>query len=160
MSQAHKETLIEELSLHFEELHQLPPLASKIYSVILLNGMHGFTFEELLEIVSASKSSVSTNINLLIDKEMIEYTHREGDRKRYFRKKPNQFKCRLHKYSSLLSKDIELFDKCLVYLQTNQQEHLSSCKEQMDVYREFLVKNQQLMQETILKLEKTEYQLN
>lgn len=160
MSQAYKETLIEELSLHFEELHQLPPLASRIYSFILLNGMQGFTFEELLEIVSASKSSISTNINLLIEKDMIEYTQQEGDRKRYFRKKPNQFKCRLLKYSSLVSKDIELFDRCLIYLQENQKEHISNCKDQIDLYKEFLIKNQELLQETLSKLEKIEYQLN
>src|SRR5690606_37427613 len=100
-----KKVLVEELGIHFENLHLLPPLAARIYATLLLEGMEGLTFEDLLAQTVSSKSSVSTNLNLLMLAEMIEYTTLPGDRKRYFRKKANHFKSRLNKYLSLMEKE-------------------------------------------------------
>lgn len=63
----------------------LPPLASKIYSYLIFDfDKVGITFDEFVEVFSASKSSVSTNLNLLISSELIIDVNKMDERKRYF----------------------------------------------------------------------------
>src|SRR5690554_6219795 len=117
MNNTIKNDLIEELGVHFEQLHLLSPLAARIYAILLVEEQEGKTFEELTEMTAASKSTVSNSINLLLQAEMIEYFTVSGDRKRYFRKKPNHFKSRLDKYLYLIDKEISLFDKTIKFFE-------------------------------------------
>ena len=154
MFKQEKEELIEELGIHFENLHLLPPLAARIYAILLLEGMEGLTFEELLEKTASSKSSVSTNINLLMQAEMIEYTTLPGDRKRYFRKKANHFKSRLNKYISLIEKEIELNNKTQAYMKQTNPEHIEKYSAYMLIYKDYLENTNAIMQKSLKKLEK------
>lgn len=148
-----KKALVEELGIHFENLHLLPPLAARIYAILLLEGMEGLTFEDLLAQTVSSKSSVSTNLNLLMQAEMIEYTTLPGDRKRYFRKKANHFKSRLNKYLSLIEKEIEIYGKTRAYMEKQNPDHIKKYNNYLLIYKDYLEKTCLLMRESLEKLE-------
>jgi DNA-binding transcriptional regulator GbsR (MarR family) len=63
------------------------PLSGRILGALLLAEPPYMTFEDLCDYLSASKSSISTNLNILMKEgiNMIEYFTVPGDRKRYFR---------------------------------------------------------------------------
>ncbi|SCY19946.1 Winged helix DNA-binding domain-containing protein [Nonlabens sp. Hel1_33_55] len=80
-----KKLLVEEIGIHLESTHQLPPLACRIYAIMIVSSDDGFSFEELKEILQCSKSSLSASVNLLSQLNYIEYYTKPGERKRYFR---------------------------------------------------------------------------
>ena len=80
-----KKQLIEEIGLHFEQTHNISPLAARIYAMMILSPADGHTFEEIVNISGASKSSVSTQLNILIQLKKVDYFTLSGSRKRYFR---------------------------------------------------------------------------
>lgn len=100
-----KLALVEELGVHFECTDNLPPLASRIAVYLVLNGVEGATFEELVENLEASKSSISTNLHLLQSMGRISYYTRCGDRKRYFKMSTNHLITRLEEKISLWEKE-------------------------------------------------------
>ena len=51
-----KRKLIEEIGVRFEQVHQLAPLAARIYAIMILSPKDGHTFDEILNITLASKS--------------------------------------------------------------------------------------------------------
>ena len=64
----------------FRQMHHLSPMAAKILSVLAIEGCSaGLTFEELLERLHTSKSTLSTSINLLLDKDLVYYHVNEGN---------------------------------------------------------------------------------
>jgi len=79
-----KMALVEKLGVHIESRDQLAPVAARILSYIILTGKQGTTFEEMVTILCASKSTVSTHLNHLQDLNKIEYFTKTGDRKKYF----------------------------------------------------------------------------
>ena len=64
-------------------------LSGRIIGLLSFFDKEEFTFEEIVEELKISKSSVSTTINHLIETDKIEYITYPGDRKRYFRIKIN-----------------------------------------------------------------------
>ena len=64
-------------------------LAGRIIGLLAFLDKEEFTFEEIVDELKISKSSVSTTINHLIENDKIEYITYPGDRKRYFRIKIN-----------------------------------------------------------------------
>lgn len=79
-----KMSLVEKLGVHLENREQLAPVAARILSFIILTGKQGTTFEEMVSILCASKSTISTHLNHLQDLNKIEYFTKTGDRKKYF----------------------------------------------------------------------------
>ncbi|MET6990848.1 GbsR/MarR family transcriptional regulator [Sediminicola arcticus] len=106
-----KRTLIEEVGLHLESSHKLTPLASRIYAIMILSSEEGFSFEEIMSITQASKSSVSTNISLLVQLNYVEFYTKSGDRKRYFRGTNNYLKLTLQEYLLAIEKELKLVKK-------------------------------------------------
>ena len=76
--------LIEKLGVHFEQKEKIAPVAARIKSYIILNGKKGTTFEELVEKLCASKSTISTHLTHLQGSSKITYFTKIGDRKKYF----------------------------------------------------------------------------
>jgi len=76
--------LVEKLGVHIENRDQLAPVAARILSFIILTGKKGTTFEEMVTVLCASKSTISTHLNHLQDLNKIEYFTKTGDRKKYF----------------------------------------------------------------------------
>ncbi len=153
MVTASKEELIEELGMHFEVLYHLPPLASRIYAILILNGYDGMTFDQIMEQTEASKSSVSTGINLLMQTNKIEYFTKAGDRKRYFRNRKNHLKLRLGNYKDLIEKEIVLFEKTSAYMKAFD---LKTYKENLcytSIYIDHLKESKKILEATLKKLE-------
>ncbi|UMB59752.1 MarR family transcriptional regulator [Lutibacter sp. A80] len=96
-----KMALVEELGVHFECNDNLSPLASRIIVYLILNGAQGATFEELVDALKASKSSISTNLHLLQSMDRISYFTKCGDRKRYFKLSSNYIMTRMTERISL-----------------------------------------------------------
>ena len=86
---AEKELLIERLGVHIEKKDNIPPLAARIVSTLILTGKKGCTFDELVTSLQASKSTISTHLNNLQHSKKITYYTICGDRKKYFVMNPN-----------------------------------------------------------------------
>lgn len=89
--QTQKNQLVERIGVYIENKDQLPPLAARIYATLTLTGNDGITFEQLVNDLNASKSTVCTHLNTLQANEMASYFTKPGDRKRYFIVAPNRF---------------------------------------------------------------------
>lgn len=79
-----KMKLVEKLGVHLEKREQLAPVAARILAYIILTGKKGTTFDEMVCILCASKSTISTHLHHLQDLEKIVYFTKTGDRKKYF----------------------------------------------------------------------------
>ena len=73
-----KMALVEKLGVHIENKEKLAPVAARIISYIILTGKTGTTFEEMVTILCASKSTISTHLNHLQDLNKIEYFTKTG----------------------------------------------------------------------------------
>lgn len=101
-----KRQLIRDFSTFIESTQNLPPMTSKIYSYLLLDcGRNGVTFDELVEIFNASKSSVSNSLNFLTQVKYIEYFTKIEDRKRFYRIVPDNLVIRLKNIRDMLSNE-------------------------------------------------------
>lgn len=130
-----KKIFIERIGVRTEKMGY-SPLAGRILGVLLLVEPPYMSFEELCEYLSASKSSISTNLNLLMKDGigMVEYFTMPGDRKRYFRISVQNWMCHLDKipdefeFSNALLIDILAYRKehHLEVSLTNELERISS----------------------------------
>lgn len=108
--------LFKEVCVHYETYYKLQPLTARIYALFVLNNCReGFTFDELLDIFQASKSSISHSINTLIELSFIEQYKKENERKRYFRVNRNLFLLRLEDVYERLMREKEINEKLREY---------------------------------------------
>lgn len=157
MKTPNKEELIESLGIHFENLYHLPPLATRLYALLILTGKDGLTFEELIEATEASKSSVSTSITLLLQTEKIEYFTKAGDRKRYFRKKTNYLKTRLSNYLDQINKELKLFESTCMYMSERNVKSYEEHQKITNIYKTYLESTKAIMENTLKELEYVSY---
>ncbi len=155
-----KAELIEMFGVFFENTHHLPPLASRILGNLILDGCKtGLTFEDLVERMSASKSTVSTSLNLLLKTEKITYYTLSGDRKKYF--KPSPFSNRLQMYLKMI--DLE---KALIEKMTHYRKKTISCPEErcnlenMQEYKKHVLTVESLLENTIQRFKEIEFKNN
>lgn len=76
--------LIEHIGIQSER-DGYQPAAARILGLLMVMDKEEYTFEEIVEEMKMSKSSVSTALKTLELREVIEYITYPGDRKRYFR---------------------------------------------------------------------------
>ncbi len=69
------------------EKEGFPPIAGRIYGLLLVMDKDHYTFDEIVEELQISKGSASMALKILELRNDVEYTTRPGDRKRYFRVK-------------------------------------------------------------------------
>ncbi len=82
-------------------------LAGRIIGLLSFLDKEEFTFEEIVDELKISKSSVSTTLNHLMETDKIEYITYPGDRKRYFRLKINTRK----QFLQAMKRHIEKMEK-------------------------------------------------
>lgn len=112
--QKEREELIELFGVYFQSLYNIPPLASRILGMLIIDGSKsGLTFENLVEKLSASKSSISTNLNLLLKMEKIIYYTIIGDRKKYFKAAP--LSERMSNYLKTIKTEEIIIEKMMLY---------------------------------------------
>ena len=88
--------LFKEITEHYELHYKLQPLTARIYALLVFNNcQYGLTFDDLIEIFQASKSSISHSVNTLIELNFIEQLKKVNERKRFFRVNKDLFLMRL-----------------------------------------------------------------
>ncbi len=110
-----KRKLIEEVGLNLQEKHNFTPLAARIYAILILSSADGCTFDEIIGLTEASKSSVSTNLHLLTQLKYVEYFTKPGHRKRYFRTTLNYLRLTLLEYQESIEKELQIVQKINKY---------------------------------------------
>lgn len=158
--QKEKEELIEMFGIHFEQFHNMPPLGARIFATIILDCCgRGMTFEDLVERMGASKSSMSTNLNLLLKLGKITYYTLPGDRKKYFR--PSPFSERFSNYMKMIE-----FEKIIVDRMLDYREKTAACTaekgdlEKTKAYKEHILQMEELITNTINKFKEIEKNKN
>lgn len=127
----------------------LPPLASKIYSYLIFDfDKVGITFDEFVEVFSASKSSVSTSLVLLLNAELIIDVNKMDERKRYFFANDDYKRIRFEKIVQKMQDELKLLDDLKNF---RNSEHKNN-DGRIEAYKELLNKNILNIQESLNKL--------
>lgn len=90
-----KKLLVERYGLFMEKQEKLAPIAARIFATLLISNENGITFDELVNFIEASKSTISTNLKNLLKIEYIDFFTKPGDRKKYFTLNPAGFIARI-----------------------------------------------------------------
>lgn len=153
--QVEKETLIEMFGVHFETLYHLPPLASRIFGILILDRKKpGFTFENMIERTAASKSSVSSALNLLLKMGKINYITVPGDRKKYY--VPSPFSERLDSYKRMLDSEKKLIERMLKYTEVARHDDFETELENIKAFQSHILKVEELLNKTIDRFKQIE----
>ena len=104
------------------KMHDVSPMAAKILSVLVIEGCaEWITFEDLIERLQASKSTLSTNINFLLDKGLIYYDTKEGKRRKYFKSFP--FDKRFSEFLELIRTERDFTLRFRKYIDDQDPQH-------------------------------------
>ncbi|NKI26647.1 MarR family transcriptional regulator [Arenibacter sp. 6A1] len=153
-----KKQLIEEIGLALEERMGISPLAARIYALLILSSYEGLTFEAIREIIGASKSSTSININVLLQLKHIEYYTKPGDRKRYF-KGSKYFQINfLKQHEESIGGEISLIEKIIAFNEVHYPEKFVHEKSLGKIMQKYLKAHQELIRNTLVELD--EYKEN
>lgn len=79
-----KEKYIEDVGLFYEK-YGLPKMAGRILGYLISSESDNNSFDDLKEELKASKGSISGNVKLLLNQNMIEKHMLTGDRKSYYK---------------------------------------------------------------------------
>lgn len=129
----------------------LPPLAAKIYSYLIFDfERKGMTFDELVEVFSASKSSVSTNLNLLISNKLVSDINKLDERKRYFVINQNFIKIRFEEIVEKLTEELSIIES----IEAIRKQHSETDILKSKIYKSLLEKNITTINESLIQLSK------
>lgn len=108
--------LFEEMTAHFVEHLKLPPLGARIYAYMLFDfKREGVSFDELVENLQASKSSVSNTLNMLVQQKHVTIFNKLQDRKRYYRMNLENTEQRYQNVVNYLSVELEIISKLQIH---------------------------------------------
>ncbi len=91
-----QEELIERYGV-IQEQFGLSPAAARVNGLLTVADQLEFTFDEIRDVLSLSKSATSNAINTLLTLDYIGYRTKMGERKRYFYSKLDQWKDKMEK---------------------------------------------------------------
>ena len=96
----------------YGEAFHLPPLAAKIYSYLIFDfDRNGVAFDEFVDIFAASKSSISSNLNLLLNLNIITDFNKIDERKRFFVMNEKYMKVRFEEIIVKMERELLILDK-------------------------------------------------
>jgi HTH-type transcriptional regulator, glycine betaine synthesis regulator len=147
-----KSRLIEEIGVSFQDKHHFTPLAARIYAIMILSRGEGFTFEELTFLTEASKSSVSTNLNLLVHLKYVEFFTKSGDRRRYFRSTRNYLRLTLQEHMNKVEEELQLVGKINSYNCEHHPRKYRKNESLGQIYQDFLISQRENIKSTIIKV--------
>lgn len=143
------EKIFQDAVKFYGTIFNIPPLASKIYAYLLFDFEKvGVTFDEFVEVMSASKSSVSTSLSLLLNAQLIVDHNKMDERKRYFFINDEYKKIRFEKIVQKMKDELKLLDD----LDSFRKDHDYDNSERTEVYKSLLNKNIKNIQESLNKL--------
>ena len=128
-----KMSLVEKLGVHLEKREQLAPVAARILSYIILTGKTGTTFEDMVKVLCASKSTISNHLNHLQDLNKIHYFTKTGDRKKYFVINTDIIMQHIDKMMHDWNEIRELHTEIKAYKETINTEKLENDEEKFDL---------------------------
>ncbi|MCS3529103.1 transcriptional regulator [Chryseobacterium sp. JUb7] len=143
------EKIFQDAVKFYGTIFNIPPLASKIYAYLLFDyEKMGITFDEFVEVLSASKSSVSTSISLLLNAELIVDHNKMDERKRYFFINDEYKKIRFEKIVQKMQDELKLLDDLNNFKKVQDDGY----NERIEAYKALLNKNIINIQESLNKL--------
>ncbi|KPH14246.1 MULTISPECIES: hypothetical protein [Chryseobacterium] len=143
------EKIFQDAVKFYGTVFNLPPLASKIYAYLLFDyDKVGITFDEFVEVLSASKSSVSTSISLLLSSQLIIDHNKMDERKRYFFINDEYKKIRFEKIVQKMKDELKLLDDLNNFKKVQDEGY----NEKIEAYKALLDKNIINIQESLNKL--------
>jgi DNA-binding transcriptional regulator GbsR (MarR family) len=131
--QAEKQHFVEEVALIFEEIG-LTRMAGRILGWLLISNPPHQSADELAEALQASKGSISTMTRLLIQIDLIERIGFPGDRRDYFRMKPDVWAQLLQARMSQVTDLHQLAERGLELLETEPSELRQRLQVMHDLY--------------------------
>lgn len=143
------EKIFQDAVKFYGTVFNIPPLASKIYAYLNFDfDKVGITFDEFVEVFSASKSSVSTSISLLLNAQLIVDHNKMDVRKRYFFINDEYRKIRFEKIVQKMQDELRLIDDLNKFKKGKENDY----DEKMEVYISLLNKSITNIQESLNKL--------
>ena len=141
--------IFREMVKFYGETLNIPPLAAKIYAYLIFDfEKKGICFDEFVHVFAASKSSVSANINLLLNAKLINDFNTIKERKRFFRINENYINIRFEEIISKMKKEILILDQLNEFRKSKDQEEF----QKFEIYRSLLIKNIKNIEETLHKI--------
>lgn len=147
-----KKELIETLGMNIEALLSITPLAARIYALLTLSSQEGLTFDEIKEIIQASKSSISTNLKVLTQLQYIEYYTKSGVRKRYFKVAKYYQLLSLEKEIQSLETRLNILTKINAFNKTHYPEKFINEISLGEILKNYLEQHKQLLEKTIKEI--------
>ncbi|MGO3706324.1 MAG: GbsR/MarR family transcriptional regulator [Mesonia hippocampi] len=144
-----KKKQIETIGLYFEKELDLTPLTARIFGLLVVSSSDGLSFDQITEVSCASKSSVSTSVNLLLQLKAVEYFTKPNDRKRYFRISHNHLYLMLIDELNEVNKGIDIINTIIDY---NKEKKAEKYQQVRLIFREYLLNNQKNIQQTLDKI--------
>jgi DNA-binding transcriptional regulator GbsR (MarR family) len=123
-----KNKLIEEVGALLQERANLSPLAARIYATLILSSNEGLSFDAVVKQMQASKSSVSSNLNVLLQLRYIAYYTKPGNRKRYFKTSEFYIKNTMEQQIYLIEKELKVVSKINDFNKNNNPEKFKNEK--------------------------------
>ena len=116
----------------------LPPLSAKIYSYLIFDfERKGVPFEEFVEVFSASKSAVSSNLNLLLNLKIISDFNRIDERKRFFVMNEKFMKIRFGEIITRMEDELSILNKLKNFRKTTDE----SSAQKFEIYQNLFQNN-------------------
>jgi DNA-binding transcriptional regulator GbsR (MarR family) len=131
--QREKQHFVEEVALVFEEIG-LIRMAGRILGWLLISNPPHQSADELAEALQASKGSISAMTRLLIQLDLIERIGFPGDRRDYFRMKPDVWAQLLRARMSQITDLHQLAEEGLELLETQPPELRQRIQDMHDLY--------------------------
>lgn len=148
------ENLYQKLVNFYTDSYHLPPLAAKIYAYLTFDFNNaGVTFDEFVEVLKASKSSVSSNLQLLQTNGYLTVINKIDERKRFFIINPDYVNIRFDNLIQKLENEMDILENLKDF--RTAQETSDSSKNyiiKLNIYISLLKTNIENFAETLKKL--------
>ena len=127
----------------------LPPLAAKIYAYLIFDfDRKGVSFDEFIEIFAASKSSVSSNLHLLLNLNIINDFNKIDERKRFFVMNEKYMKIRFEEIIEKMEKELLILNNLKDFRNTTDEVAL----QKFEIYTNLFHKNISNIKESLNQL--------
>jgi DNA-binding transcriptional regulator GbsR (MarR family) len=130
-----KEIFREMVTFYGEAFH-LPPLAAKIYAYLIFDfDRKGISFDEFVEIFSASKSSVSSSLKLLLNLNIIKDFNKIDERKRFFAMNEKYMKIRFEEIIEKMEREVLILENLKKFRNTKCEVALQKFETYTDLFK-------------------------
>lgn len=143
------EKIFGELVRFYGETFNLPPLSAKIYAYLFFDfERKGICFDAFVQVFAASKSSVSSNLNLLLNAKLIRDFNTINERRRFFAINDDFITIRFSEIVDKMKQELLILDQVHRF-----RKNTTDCEEaRFEIYKELLTKNIHNIEETLHKI--------